>query len=412
MRKRQFIIIGAGEAGVAAASTLREAGYDGSLLLISEEQYLPYERPPLSKELLLGTQDGLKPIRPEPWYAEQEVDLRLGVQVEEIDVSEQAVKVRNPDGSIDALEYDKLLLATGARVRELPGNPDGIIYLRTHDDGMRLRERLAKASSVVIIGGGVIGLEVASSARAMGLSVTVMDPAPRLMARAFVPEVSEELRTLHESAGVRILTGVSGIEVTVGEAGQFLVHNDTDSVASDLVVAGIGVVPNVELGATAGCAINNGIVVDGAGQTSVANIYAAGDVAAFHHPTFQRAMRVEAWQHAGRHGAHVARAMVSAEDHYCEIPWFWTDQHGVNFQVAGTVADCDATHWRGEGESRTAFHFSGQTLVAVTTINNGRDMRPATKLLAAGWRGHPTELLDPTLALGKISQRLLTEMAA
>lgn len=411
MSARQIIIAGAGEAGVAAAAALHDAGYDGTIVLIGEEPHLPYERPPLSKEMILGTQDGLKPIRPEQWYEQAGIDLRVGMRVERIDPVARAITIVDAAGVESELAYDDLLLATGARVRELSGAAADIAYLRTHEDGERLRARLTGISRIVVIGGGVIGLEVASSARALGLDVTVIDPAARLMARALVPEISRILLDLHRAAGVDVRTDTGSINIDATGATPSVILADNERIEADLIVAGIGVVPNVELGEMAGCAIDNGIVVDGAGRTSVPHVFAAGDVATFHHPTFHRAMRVEAWQHAGRHGAHVARAILGKGDDYCEVPWFWTDQLGVNIQVAGVIADCDATYWRGEGNSRTAFHFASDALVAVTTINNGRDIRPATKLLAAGWRGDPSDIVDPTLAFGKISQRLLSEMA-
>lgn len=412
MGEAQFVIVGAGEAGAAGAATLREAGFAGRIVLLSEESQFPYERPPLSKEMLLGTQSDIKPIRPATWYAENQIDLQLNVRVENIDAAGQSVTIRTPDGETGQLRYDKLLLTTGARVRELPGGGDSIRYLRTHEDGVRLRQSLAAGAHVAVVGGGVIGLEVASSARALGCEVTVVDVAPRLMARALAPEISALLRKLHEDAGVRILTDVKSVAIDQAEDGRTaLVLGVGETIVADVVVAGIGVVPNDELARMAGCRIDNGIVVDGCGRTSVDNIHAAGDVAAFHHPVFERPMRVEAWQHAGRHGAHVARAMMNVQDDYCEVPWFWTDQHGVNVQVAGAAGECDATYWRGDGDKRTAFHFADGALVAVSTINNGRDIRPSTKLLAAQWRGDPAPLLDAGVQLGKVVTRLLEEMA-
>ena len=411
MSDSAIIIVGAGEAGVAAAAALREAEYGGRILLLSEEQPFPYERPPLSKELLFGSAAGLKFIRPIEWYEEQRIEFRPGVRVTGASPVEQRISIETEGGVREQLSYEKLLLTTGARVRELSGPGQGVLYLRTYEDGLRLRSALAVSRSVVIVGGGVIGLEVASSARALGLTVTVVDVAPRLMARALAPEISDFVAELHRNAGVTVLTDVRSVEIeSVGGARQVRLGTG-ETIDADLVLAGVGVVPNDELGAMAGCRIENGIVVDGAGRTSIKNIYAAGDVASFHHPIFSRPMRVEAWQHAGRHGTHVARAMAGISNDYCEVPWFWTDQHAVNIQVAGVAAQCTETVWRGEGEDRTAFHFSQGRLVAATTINNGRDMRPATKLIAAGWSGSLTELAEMSAPLGKIVGRILADVA-
>lgn len=409
MTRTGVAIIGAGEAGVAAAAALRESGYEERILLIGEEPQLPYERPPLSKEILIGSETGPKLIRSPEWYADQRIEYRPGTRVTAVDADAQTIALRLHGGGEELCHYDMLLLTTGARVRELP-DAGSVHYLRTIEDGERLRERLTGARSLAVVGGGVIGLEVASSAHALGLEVTVIDIASRLMGRALAPEISQLLEEIHRDAGVRILTGVGSLAFETVQGGVRITAGAETTVDADLVVAGIGVVPNDELGVMAGCRVDNGIVVDGAGRTNRENIFAAGDVASFHHPTFARPMRVEAWQHAGRHGAHVARAMLGISDDYCEVPWFWTDQHGVNIQVAGVAVDADATFWRGARNAGTAFHFAGSRLVAVTTVNNGRDIRPSTKLIAARWSGEPGALLEEGVPLGKLATKLLADM--
>lgn len=401
-----MVIVGAGEAGMAAVSALRESGDTRRIVLISEEPHLPYERPPLSKEALTDETPVQKPIRPVSWFGEQAIELRLGSRVLSIDPARRSVALE-AGGSREDLPYDQLLLATGARVRTLPGAPADICYLRTHDDSIALRARLAAAQRLVVIGGGVIGLEVASSARHLGKDVVVLDMAPRLMARALAPAVSEVLAQMHRDAGVDLRLGVRSLDLRRTDQGLCAALPDGTEFNCDLIVAGIGVIPNTELAAAAGCALENGILVDAAGQTSVPGIFAAGDAAAFPHPLFERHVRIEAWQHARRHGAHVGRAMAGNPAPYAEVPWFWSDQHGVNLQVAGLASECDLTVWRGTGPARTAFHFAGTRLVAATTLNNGRDMRPATNLIAAGWQGSPEALLDTTVPLGKLASRLL-----
>lgn len=408
---RAVVIVGAGEAGVAAASAIRESGDHRRIILISEEPHLPYERPPLSKEALTDEIPALKTIRPAPWFKEQSIDLRLGWRVQFIDPARRSL-VLETGGRAEELFYDQLLLATGARVRTMTDAPAGVCYLRTHEDSVALRSRLSQAQRLLVIGGGVIGLEVASSARHMGKEVVVLDMAPRLMARALAPDVSDVIAELHRDGGVDIRLNAGSIDLRQTAQGMRAILGDGTVYDGDLVAAGIGVIPNTELAAQAGCALENGILVDETGQTSVPGIYAAGDAAAFPHPVFDRHVRVEAWQHARRHGAHVGRAMAGTPASYSEVPWFWTDQHGVNVQVAGLAADCDRTLWRGAGPARTALHFSGNRLVAATTLNNGRDMRPVTNLIAAGWHGNPQALLDASTPLGKLAARLLAEHTA
>lgn len=408
---RALVIVGAGETGMAAASAIRESGDKRRIILISEEPHLPYERPPLSKEALIDELPALKLIRPASWFDEQLIELRLGSRVVSINPERRAI-VLETGGTAQDLPYDKLLLATGARVRRLANAPADVYYLRTHEDSIALRTRLAEAHRLVVIGGGVIGLEVASSARHLGKEVVVLDVAPRLMARALAPEISEVLAQLHRDSGIDVRLGVGSIDVQRTDRGMHVTLADSTDFNCDLVVAGIGVIPNTEIAAQAGCALENGILVDAFGQTSVPGIFAAGDAAAFSHPLFNRQIRIEAWQHARRHGAHVGRAMAGNFAPYTEVPWFWTDQHGINVQVAGLASECDLTLWRGAGSARTAFHFSSGRLVAATSLNNGRDIRPATNLIAAGWQGDPHALLDTTVPLGKLATRLLAEHAA
>lgn len=402
--KAQILIIGAGEAGVAAASALREGGHKGKIILVNEEACTPYERPPLSKEMLTVPDAGLKLIRRPEWYAENDIDLLSSTRVLSIDADRKIARLA--DGDQKAIVYDKLMFATGARPRRLSDFGDDVIYLRTHNDSLALRNRLVEVENVVVIGGGVIGLEVASSARSLGKHVTVMDTADRLMGRVLAPCISSLLQTLHETHGTEILFGAGQL---TREGDSILLENGRRFQA-DLIVAGIGVLPNDELARQAGCRIDNGIVVDQCGRTSVQDIYAAGDVAALHHPAYDRMMRIETWQHASRHGGHVGRTMMGFDDGYRQIPWFWTDQFGVNLQMAGSADGADQTVWRGGPECGTAFHFAGTRLIGVTTINNGRDMRPAIQLIESGWRGDCRELVDESIALPKLIKQILRTM--
>ncbi|QJU58184.1 FAD-dependent oxidoreductase [Sphingomonas sp. AP4-R1] len=400
------LIVGAGEAGVAAAAALREGGFGGHVMLATDEAGIPYERPPLSKQQLKSDDEPERLIRPAEWFAAERIELIPNTCISEIDPAARRARLGD---SGQVVSYDALLLATGARARRLQGDPAGVHYLRTREDAARLRSALRAARSVVVLGGGVIGLEVASTAVELGLDVTVIDPAPRLMHRAVAPEISALLADLHRAAGVTLVLESGPIAVEADGRGGALVRVGEATHSADVCVAGIGVIPNDDLARAAGCAVDNGVVVDGCGRTSLERIYAAGDVASFHHPTYGHSLRVEAWQHAGRHGAHVARSMLGIDDAYAEVPWFWTDQLETNIQVAGLAADCDQTVWRGTSISGTAFHFRNGVLRGVSTVNNGRDIRPSSRLIASGWRGDSRLLTDPTRPLGKIASDLLVE---
>lgn len=412
MEQKRYVIIGAGETGVAAAEAIRHGDPEGRIQLFSSESALPYERPPLSKEVLTDVDlQTLKSIRPEQWYLDNHIELLLGATVTEIDTGAQKV-FASLQGNILEANYDRLLLATGASVRTIPDSEESaaLWYLRTWEDALSLREKLAVADSILIIGGGVIGLEVASSAVALGKSVVVIELASRLMARAVAPEISGEILSLHLENGVDVRLNTEIISSVTTEGGIECTLGDGTVLKTDMAIAGIGVMPNTSLAESAGCRIGNGIAVNGRGETSVENIYAAGDVAAFSHPVYGAGLRLESWRHAQRHGAHVGRAMAGETASYGELPWFWTDQHGVNFQVTGIAPDHCETYWRGDDRTKTAMHFDGDRLVAVTTMNNGRDMRPLGKLISAGWRGEVSPLLATDQPLGKICNTLISTM--
>lgn len=399
------MIAGAGEAGVSAAGALRAAGYDGDVVLLNAEAALPYERPPLSKDVLLDHATQPKLIQDEAWYRDHGIKLLNATHLIGIDPVARVAWIETAPGASEGIPYAALMFATGARPRRLAAFGDDVTYLRTLKDGQLLRLRLDAATRIAVIGAGVIGLEVASTARALGKQVAVIDVAPRMMARAVAPEVSELLLDLHRAAGVDVHLDVGNL--ARHEKGVRL--GDGQLIEADLIVAGIGVIPNSEIAEATGCRVDNGVLVDHRGETSVPGIFAAGDVAAFPHPTFQRAMRVEAWQHAGRHGAHVGRAMLGIDDEYCEIPWFWTDQHGMNVQVVGVAEGATTIEWRGDPTRGTALHFAGDRLVAATTINNGRDIRPLTKLIASGLGTVRGLLNDESRPLGKIVSDILAE---
>jgi 3-phenylpropionate/trans-cinnamate dioxygenase ferredoxin reductase subunit len=406
--EESIVIVGAGEAGVGAAFAVREAGFSGPLHLISQEDELPYERPSLSKEALT---EGKAPsrLREARWYAEQNVKLFLGCEAVDVDPNRQTLRIGVAGQRDRDICYDRLLIATGASLRRLPFEP--VRYLRTAEDGRSLHAQLREARRVAVIGGGVIGLEVASSARTLGCDVTVVEAGSSLMARALAPGVRDWLLDLHLKAGVRVLFGTSVEDIRKEDHGVSVALGSGERITADLVVGGVGISPNMQLAERAGCAVEDGVTVDANGRTSVSNIFAAGDVACFHHPDLGRYMRLQSWQHAGRHGAHVGRAMAGASGRYAPVPWFWTDQHGANIQVAGLAAEAERTIWRDRGTRATALHFTGDALVAVTTSNNGRDMRSATRLIEARWRGDAALLSDSSAPFATLAAAQLQRMS-
>jgi 3-phenylpropionate/trans-cinnamate dioxygenase ferredoxin reductase subunit len=401
------IIVGAGQAGGWAAIGMRQAGFTGQILLIGEEPWRPYERPPLSKAVL--TDDPEPPItyfHAAERYADQGIELLLGNDVTEIDGAAGRVRLR--DGR--SLAYDRLLLTVGGRARHLP-IPGGekALYLRTIEDARLIRARLATARRVVSIGAGVIGLEIASSARARGAEVTVLEALPRAMGRSVSPEGAQFVETLHRNAGVALHFGVivdaiddepsGGLHITCRDGAEF---------AGDLVIAGVGMQRNLPLAETAGLALEGGIVVDELGRTSVPEIYAAGDVAAFHHPLFDRRLRLESWRHAQNHGIAVGRAMCGDTTPYDDIPWFWTDQHGVNLQVAGLPADAARTIVRANAPPKvfTAVHLAGDgSVIGVTAANNPREIRAGQSLIKSRRPVDPQAVADPTVPLQQLIAR-------
>jgi 3-phenylpropionate/trans-cinnamate dioxygenase ferredoxin reductase component len=401
------IIVGAGQAGGWAAMAMRQAGFAGRILLIGEESWRPYERPPLSKAVL--TDDPEPPIayfHAAERYSEQGIELRLHAEVTEVD--SQAHRIRLRDGQ--ALAYDRLLLTTGGRARRLP-IPGGekALYLRTIEDARLIRAHLASAQRVVCIGAGVIGLEIASSARARGAEVTVLEALPRAMGRSVSPEGAEFVATLHRNAGVELHFGVivDAIE-DAGSGGFHVTCRDGAEFSSDLVIAGVGMQRNLPLAEAADLALEGGIVVDELGRTSAPDIYAAGDITAFHHPLFDRRLRLESWRHAQNHGIAVGKAMCGEATPYDDIPWFWTDQHGVNLQVAGLPADAVRTIVRASAPPGvfTAVHLAEDgSVIGVTAANNPREIRAGQALIKSRRPVDATALADPAVPLQRLIQR-------
>ena len=401
------IIVGAGQAGGWAAVAMRQAGFHGRILLIGEESWRPYERPPLSKAVLTDEPEPpLAYFHPVERYAEQGIELLLGTTVSELDAAGH--RVRLSDGRI--LPFDRLLLTVGGRARHLPiHGGDKALYLRTIEEARLIRGRLATARRVLCIGAGVIGLEIASSARARGTEVTVLEALPRAMGRSVSPEGAQFVETLHRDAGVALQFGVivdaiedaapGGLRVLCRGGGEF---------TSDLVIAGVGMQRNLALAEAAGLSLEGGIVVDDLGRTSAPDVYAAGDVTAFHHPLFARRLRLESWRHAQNHGIAVGKAMCGETTPYDDIPWFWTDQHGVNLQVAGLPAYAVRTIVRANAPPNvfTAVHLAADdSVIGVTAANNPREIRAGQALIKSRRPVDADAVADGAVSLQRLMGR-------
>jgi len=409
------VIAGAGQAGFQAAMSLRTGGYEGTVTLIGEEPYLPYQRPPLSKGYMAGKQDiEATALRPEAYYKSHLIDLIVGETIVGIDGAGRSVQLASGSG----IPFETLVLATGARNRMLPvpgAELDGVHYLRTRDEAVKIKGRLEAASNIVVIGGGFIGLELAAAARASGSrSVTVFEAQPRLMPRVVAPVISEFYRQVHTEQGVAIVLGamVTGIRGD-GTVRDVLLADGTVYPA-DLVLVGIGVIPNQELGERLGIAGANGFVVNEYLQTEDERIYAIGDCA--EHPNRFASgrfaanlspgdrVRIESVQNAVDQARCVAAAIVGKPAPYDAVPWFWTDQFDLKLQMAGLSGGCDEAVVRGDIESHkfSVFYFKESHLGAVDSVNRPADHMVARKLLAGGTRLTPDQAADLNLNLKEL----------
>lgn len=405
-----IVIIGAGECGGRAALQLRTLGFEGSIMLIGEEPHAPYERPPLSKEGLVAG-EGPKVIASLSEYADLDIDLRLGLVATKIDRSRKRVQLS--DGS--DISYDKLLLATGARPRSLTGvplNSSRILALRTHADALAIKPHLKEFSRIAIIGGGFIGLELAAAARRSGASVTLLEGLPRILSRGVPPEVASAVAERHQAAGVKIICDAK-IE-TVDQQPETVVLRlaDGTTVEADLLVVGIGSIPNTTLAEEAGLVIDNGIAVDSHLRTSDDNIFAAGDCCSFPLDVYGgRRVRLESWRSAQEQGMLAATNLTDMGQPLGSVPWFWSDQYDMTLQVAG-LADGTATSVRRDMENGAFIVFqldADNRLLCASGIGVGnavaRDIRLAEMLIAS------RKVLDPT-ALASADVRLKSLLAA
>lgn len=403
---QHIVIVGAGHAGGCAAAALRTAGHKGRITLIGSERYPPYERPPLSKELLAGAIPQEKTyLRPETYYAETDIDLKLGATAAAIDRKGQRIELE--DGA--TVPYDALLITTGARARRLPlpgGDGQRVYYLRDIDDALALRERLQEGTRLAVIGAGFIGLEVAATARKRGAAVTVLELAPHPLARVAAPEIGTFLADLHRRKGVDLRTEIKVTAIEDIGSGLRISADGAEPILVDYVAIGIGAQPNTELAQAAGIEVRDGILVDAFGRSSDPAIFAAGDVTRHLNPLLGRQIRLEAWQNAQNQAIAVAKIISGGTDAFSEVPWFWTDQFEINLQMAGAPDRWDQIVWRGEPTEPgfTLFQLWEGKPVAAVTVNNARDMRFARMLIQKGLQVDPAALGNKAVKLQDLAR--------
>jgi len=401
-----YLIVGASLAGAKAAETLRSEGFGGPVILLGTETERPYERPPLSKGYLLGKEDkSVIYVHEEGWYAEHGVDLRLGVTVTAVDRAGRTVTTA--DG--ESIGYDQLLLATGASPRRLniPGaGREGVLYLRTVGDSERLAAAFGGGGRVVTVGAGWIGLEATAAAREAGCEVTVVEPEPTALYRAIGRELGDVFADLHREHGVQFRFGESVSELRGPRADgrvSEVITSTGDALPADIVVVGIGVVPNTGLAVDAGLEVANGVVTDAALRTSDPIICAAGDLANSYHPLLGRRARVEHWANALNSGPAAARSMLGQDVTYDPLPYFFSDQYDLGMETAGLPepGTYDQVVYRGDraGREFIAFWLASGAVVAGMNVNVWDVSDDIQALIRSGKQVEPASLTDPDVPL-------------
>lgn len=380
----EIVVIGSGQAAIQAVMSLKRNEFTGSIKVIGEEDHLPYQRPPLSKDFLL---EEYKPervsLKKKEFYEENGVDLILGKRAESIDTILKEITLSDEN----KIRYNQLIIATGSRVRKLnvPGSDKkGIYYLRDLDDANALKQRLKKNKKMVIVGAGYIGLEVASVAASLGVEVTVIEMANRVMNRTVDPIISSYYQKLHESHGVKIHldNGLKAFEG--GDSVNAVLCSDGLMLEADLVVIGAGVLPNQEIAIEAGLECNNGIMVNEFGETSTAHVYACGDCTNHPNKGLNTRLRLESVHNAMEQSKTVANTIMGNKEPYDQVPWFWSDQYDHKLQLVGISGDHDEVVMRGlESEQKfLLFYLKNSELIAVNAINSSKEFLICRKLVA------------------------------
>lgn len=405
----RVVVIGAGQAGAQTAYSLRQSGFEGAVTLLGDEPYPPYQRPPLSKGYLKGELDADRLfLKPASFYSDNRIDLVTNATPVRVDLAARRVEL--PLGP--ALEWDRLVIATGARPRALsiPGaGLEGVLALRTLADVDRLRPYLKKGARLAVIGGGYIGLEAAAAASRLGVSVTLLEAAPQLLGRVTGPEIAGFFLRTHRAAGVdiRLNAVIEGFE----GGGRVSAVRLADGVRleCDVVLVGIGVIPNVELAQQAGLACGAGLIVDRAGRTSHPDVFAAGDLVQRPLVHYGRVGRLESVHNAIEGGKIVAASILGLSPPVEEAPWFWSDQFDVKLQTAGLWTGADQRVVRGDPESGrfAVFYLKEGRILAVDAVNAGPEFLVGKRLAALSARLAPSELADVNLSMKDIGARAL-----
>jgi len=406
---RTFVIVGAGLAGGKAAETLRDEGFEGRVVLLGEEPDRPYERPPLSKEYLRGHEDGTADVpwvHDEGWYAEHDVDLRVGVQAQSLDIGARTVTAS--DG--ETLRYDALLLATGSVPRrpDVPGaDLDQVVTLRRRSEADALRARFATVSSVVVVGGGWIGCEVAASARVSGPEVTLLDRGSVPLEHVVGREVGAVFRDAHVEHGVQVLSDTRVAAFEGGGAVEVVRLEGGERVPAEVVVVGVGVLPRTELAARAGLAIHGGVAVDEHLRTAADGVFAAGDCAAALHPVLGRRLHVEHWANALHQGPVAARSMLGGDAVYDRLPYVFSDQYDLGMEYVGDARGDDRVVFRGDplaGEGFVALFLRDDRVLAGMHVNTWDTIDDLRALVLADRPVDEARLVDPDVPLADLAR--------
>lgn len=404
---RHVVVVGGGTASASAVRTLRRRGFDGSISLVCDEPHMPYQRPPLSKGYLAG-QEGFDELAlfTGQWLADKDVELIGGTAAISIDAA--ARRVLLSDGR--HLSASNVVLATGGRPRRFPGATpsDRVHYLRSVDDADSLRAAIRPGGHMIVVGGGYIGLEVAATARRLGMEVTVFEAATRPLAAALPPELADKVCDLHLRNGVRISSGVP-IESVEDRGSEILVRTaDGGMVVGDTVVIGIGMIPNTGIAEESGLAVGGGILTDASGRTSVPEILAAGDVSEWAAPTAGGTQRFEHFEVAGRQGAAVANTILGRPAGAFDAPWFWSDQYESNIQAVGMTVGADRVIYRGDPETLdfSALLLAGETLLGAFAMDRGEDIMGARVLVGQDVGSVSDQLADEASDLLDVADSL------
>jgi 3-phenylpropionate/trans-cinnamate dioxygenase ferredoxin reductase subunit len=408
---KSVVIVGAGHAGVQAAASLRDNGYDGSLILLGDEKGLPYHKPPLSKGFMKAERAQPQPLRGESFYRDHHIDYRSDKRVIRIDGKNRSLEIA---GDKEIL-FDHLILATGSRNRPLTAavaHPDGVFSLRSLADASALREQSSKSGDIVIIGGGFIGLELSATLATGDRKVTVIEAGPRILGRAVSPAIATSIRQQLEAKGVRILTGtsVASLEGNNGSV-KAVVTTEGERLATEFVIVGIGALPNVELAQEAGISVANGIAVDHAMRTSIPEVLAIGDVASYRHWLTGEIVRLESVQNATDQARLASRTILGSSEPYRAVPWFWSDIGETKLQIVGLTGRSDRSVKvvKPDQSGFSIYHFFGSELTSVESLNAPADHMLGRKLLDVGYSPSAEILSAGTEEIKKALSRHLAD---